>query len=281
MIVVIGASGNVGREVVTRLLERGLRPRALTRNPQGAAFAPGVEVLGGDLDDPGTADRALDGADAAFVATAGPAAPAHDEALARAVARCGVPRVVRVSSVAALPPVTDAYGTAHAAAEEAYRATGTACTFLRPAAFMSNTLQWAWSVKADGTMHQPFGDLPQAVVDPADVAEVAVRTLTEPGHEGKAYTLTGPEPLTARDRAHRLAQALGRPLTFVDASEEEAHQAMVKAGLPDDYVTALLTALGDPTPARGAVPLPTVEELTGRPPRRFDTWLKTNLHHFR
>ncbi|WP_431999853.1 NAD(P)H-binding protein [Streptomyces sioyaensis] len=280
MIAVIGATGNVGRPLVAGLVARGARPRILTRDPSRAPLAPGAEAVVGDLETPGCADQVLAGAEAAFVVTAGPEAAAHDRAIAEAVARHGVRHVVKVTSVAALPPVHDSYGAAHAAAEDAYRATGARCTFLRPAAFMSNTLQWHWSVTGHSAVHQPFGDLPQAVVDPADVAEVAVRVLETPALGGRAYTVTGPEALTARQRTRRLADALGRPLAFVDAPPEQARRAMTDAGLPPAYVDGLLASQSDPDPARGGMSLPTVRELTGRPPRTFDAWLGAHLQLF-
>ncbi|MEX2970715.1 NAD(P)H-binding protein [Streptomyces sp. C184] len=276
----IGATGNVGRPLVAGLLARGTHPRILTRDPGRAPLAPGAEAVVGDLATPGCADEVLAGADAAFVVTAGPEAAAHDRAIAEAVARHAVRHVVKVTSVAALPPAHDSYGAAHAATEDAYRATGARCTFLRPAAFMSNTLQWHWSVTGHSAVYQPFGDLPQAVVDPADVAEVALRVLAAPALGGRAYTLTGPEPLTPRQRARRLSDALGRPLTFVDAPPEQARRAMTDAGLPPAYVDGLLASQSDPDPARGGVPLPTVRELTGRAPRAFEAWLAAHLQLF-
>lgn len=281
MIAVIGATGNVGRPLVAGLVARGARPRILTRDPGRARLAPGAEAVLGDLDTPGRADTLLAGADAAFVVTAGPDAAAHDRVIAAAVARHGVRQVVKVTSVAALPPVHDSYGAAHAAAEAAYLATGAHCTFLRPAAFMSNTLQWHWSVTGRSTVFQPFGDLPQAVVDPADVAEVALRVLDTPELGGRAHTVTGPESLTPRQRTHRLAAALGRPLTFVDAPPEQARRAMTDTGLPPAHVDALLASQSDPDPARGGLPLPTVQHLTGRPPRTFDGWLAGHVDLFR
>ncbi|MEV6564464.1 NmrA family NAD(P)-binding protein [Streptomyces kronopolitis] len=281
MIAVIGATGNVGRPLVASLVARGTRPRILTRDPARARRAPGAEAVIGDLDTPGCADELLAGADAAFVVTAGPDAAAHDRVIAAAVARHGVRQVVKVTSVAALPPVQDAYGATHAAAETAYLATGAHCTFLRPAAFMSNTLQWHWSVTGSSTVHQPFGDLPQAVVDPADVAEVARRVLDTPRLGGRAYTLTGPESLTPRQRAHRLAATLGRPLTFVDAPPEQARRAMTDTGLPPAYVDALLTSQSHRDPIRGGLPLPTVHDLTGRPPGTFTAWLAGHVEVFR
>nr|CAM34355.1 hypothetical protein [Streptomyces tendae] len=280
MITVFGATGNVGREVVSLLTAAGGPVRAVTRDPSRAGFGAGIEVVRGDPGRPGDARRALAGADAAFVVTAGPDAPAHALAIAQAVRRCGTGRVVTVSSVAAMEPVTNAYGAAHAEAERAFRDCGAAWTLLRPAAFMSNTLQWLWSLGSEGRVYQPYGELPQAVVDPADVAEVAVRALTGPGHEGRVHTLTGPQALTGRDRARLLATALGRPVEFVDAPPRAAKEAMVAAGLPAGYAEALLAAQGDPDPARGGVPLPTVAEVTGRPPRTFADWLARHLHRF-
>ncbi|MEV4254372.1 NAD(P)H-binding protein [Spirillospora sp. NPDC049652] len=279
MIVVFGATGTIGRRVVSGLVAAGEQVRAFTRDPAGTDFPAPVEVVRGDLEDAAAVQAAVGGAEAVFVLSAGPRTAVHERTVSEAVRAHGTPRVVKLSSVAAMPPVRDSYGAIHAAAEEAVKNSGAEWTILRPAGFMSNVLRWAPSVHA-GTVRQPHGRIPRAVVDPADVSDVAVTCLTAPGHAGAIYQLTGPEALTGADLTARLAAALGRPLTFVDLDPGEARQAMIGAGLPEDYATGLVDTLEDPDPNRGGTPLPTVEKLLGRPPVTFDAWLARHLGAF-
>lgn len=274
MFLVFGATGNVGSAVVSTLAERGKRVRAFTRNPAAAAFGSEVQVHTGDLDDPGSIREALDGVDAVFMLSAGPDALKYDLAVAAEVRRAGTARVVRVSSVAALPPVESSYGRAHADAESAFRDSGAACTMLRGATFMTNALQWRASIRSHDTVYGVYGSIRRALVHPADVASVAVTALTTSGHEGHDYTVTGPEALTTDEAVQRISQLLGRPLSYVEMPVEKAQQAMVGAGLSAEFTEGLLAVQSDPDPGRGGIPLPTVEFVTGLPPRTFDGWLK-------
>ncbi|AUG78926.1 nucleoside-diphosphate sugar epimerase [Kitasatospora sp. MMS16-BH015] len=273
MILVIGATGTVGREVVAGLTAAGHRVRAFTRAAARAGFGPGVEPAEGDLARPETVRAALAGVDGVFVLSAGPDAAAHEAAVAEAVRRGGVRKVVKLSSVAADEPVVGAYGHAQADAERAFARSGAEWTALRAAGFMSNVLQWRASIAAEGRVYQTYGDIPRAVVDPADVAAAAVVCLTSEGHGGRIYRLTGPEALTAPEQAAKVARLLGRPLEYVEAPPEAAARAMAAGGLPPAFAAGLLDALADPDPRRGGTPLPTVQELTGRPAGTFDAWL--------
>jgi uncharacterized protein YbjT (DUF2867 family) len=280
MILVFGATGNVGREVVARLVERGEQVRAFTREPARARFDDAVQVWAGELGDPESVRVALAGVDAVFMLSAGPDAHAHDLTVAAELRRAGTRKVVKVSSVAALPPVETSYGEAHADAERAFTGCGAEWTLLRPAGFMTNVLQWRHSIGKQNTVFGAHGSIPRALVAPADVAEVAVRALLDPGQHGRSLTLTGPEALTAPETVARLAAALGRPIDYVDVPASAALKAMVGAGLPEDYAEGLLAVQGDPAPIRGGEVLPTVELVTGAPARGFDDWLKANLDAF-
>ncbi|HEY4023223.1 MAG TPA: NAD(P)H-binding protein [Pseudonocardiaceae bacterium] len=281
MIVVFGATGNVGRHVVAGLVEAEARVRVFVRDPEKARFDPSVQVVKGDLDNAASIESALSGADGVFLLTAGPDALAHDLAVAGEIRRAGDLHLVKVSSVAANPPVLNSYGKAHAEAEFACRLGAPRWTMLRPAAFSSNTLQWSWTINSEGKVYQPFGKIPQAVVTPADVAAVAVRALLEPAkHAGHIYQVTGPAALTAQERAAILAAELGRPIEFVDAPPEVAKKAMVGMGLPEEYVSGMLAAQSDPEPTRGGIPLSTVRDVTGREPTSFVDWLRPHLAEF-
>ncbi|MFF4403260.1 NAD(P)H-binding protein [Streptomyces sp. NPDC001404] len=280
MIVVFGATGTVGRQVVAALAARGEPVRAFVRDPARASFGSGVERAVGDLGRPDSVRSALAGADRVFMVSAGPDALVHDRTVAAEVRHAGVRHVVKVSSVAALPPVGDAYGGQQAAAERVFTRCGAGWTFLRPAAFMSNVLQWSWSITAEDTVYVPFGHIARALVDPRDVSEAAVTALTSPGHEGRAYTLTGPEALTAARQTEAIGRALGRRLRCVDAPPSAARKAMADAGIPAAYADGVLASLGDPDPARGGTVLPTVERLLGRPAGTFASWLAEHVAEF-
>ncbi|MFI0349054.1 NAD(P)H-binding protein [Actinomadura sp. 9N407] len=279
MILVFGATGNVGRHVVRGLLAAGEGVRAFTRDAAGAGLGPAVRVVQGDLGRPDTLPAAFDGVTGVVMISAGADAASHELAVAEAVRGHGVKRVVKLSSVAALRPVRDAYGAAHAAAERAFAETGAHVTALRAAAFMSNALQWRWSIPA-GRIHQPYSDIPRALVDPMDVAAVAVACLTTGDHGDGAYQLTGPEALTGSEQAARISVVVGHRVECVRAEPERSRDGMVAAGLPAEYAEALLASLADPDPARGGTPLPTVRRILGRPPATFDDWLARHAGEF-
>jgi uncharacterized protein YbjT (DUF2867 family) len=280
MIVVFGSTGTVGRLVVNGLVAAGERVRAFTRDPARATFGPGVEVVAGDLQEIGTVRAALAGADGVFVATS-PDALAHELTLADALRDSGAGRVVKLSSVAANPPVTDSYGGAHADAEKAFMESGAEWTALRPAGFMSNVMQWKKSIKSQGRVYQPHGGIQRAVIDPEDVAAVAVSCLTTPGHHEKAYQLTGPEALSAPQLTAKVSAVLRRPLQFVEVDPEQARNGMIGAGMPPQLVEGLLASMADPGALRGGTPMPTVQQITGRSPATFDSWLARHVAELR
>jgi len=281
MILVTGSTGNVGRALVAQLATEGNEVRALVRDPRRAAFDPAVRVVRGDLGDRRSVEAAMDGVDRVFALTVGVDAVAHDGILAGAARAFGVRRVVKLSSVAARPPLDNSYAHAHAAGEYAFRRACPEWTVLRPSTFMSNALQWVWAITSSGAVSRPYGKIPRALVDPRDVAAAAAVTLTTPGHAGQVYELTGPVALNIPEQVERIASALGRPVSYVDLAASTARQAMVDGGMDPSLVDGMLASLSDPDPARGGVPTPTVERLTGRPPRTFDAWLADHLHLFR
>ncbi|MFE0021523.1 NAD(P)H-binding protein [Amycolatopsis sp. NPDC059021] len=281
MILVIGATGTVGREIVKLLTSAGERVRAFTRSPDRARFGDTVEVAGGDLGDPASIRAAVSDVDAVFALSSGPGALAQDRAVAEAIRLHRTERVVKLSSVAAMAPTRSGYGAEQAEGERVFAGSGARWTILRPAAFMSNAFQWAWSVKAESRAYQCHGEIARAVVDPADIAAVAAACLTGDGHHGRTYQLTGPEALTAPQQVALLAAALGSPVGYVPATTAQARTAMVEAGLPAGFVDGLLAAQAVGDPSVGGRPLPTVRRITGHEPGSFAAWLERNLSAFR
>ncbi|MEW9551043.1 NAD(P)H-binding protein [Nonomuraea sp. NPDC050783] len=271
MIVVTGATGNVGGELVRLLAAAGERVTAVSRG--GGAPLEGVRHHQGDLGDPAGLKDAFAGADTLFLMVAGQ----EPEAVLDAAGAAGVRRVVLLSSQGA---GTRPHAYAHPVAfEEAVRASGLEWTILRPGGFATNSLAWAGSIRAHRTAAAPFGDVALPVIDPADIAEVAAVALREDGHAGRVYELTGPRPVTPRERAAAIGAVLGDEVRFVEQTREEARAQMLTF-MPEPVVEATLAILGDPAEAERRVS-PDVERVLGRAPRAFADWAARNAAAFR
>jgi uncharacterized protein YbjT (DUF2867 family) len=279
MIVVTGATGTVGSEVVGLLLEAGEKVRAMTRDPSKARLDPRVEVAKGDTGDPESLARVIEGASAVFAVTFGPEGATHDGNIARAAKANGA-RVVKLGAMGA-DSGRSTIGGWHHRGEEAIKEVGVAWTALRPGGFMSNARNWAPSIKATGKFFLPYGDGGSAPIHPRDIAACAVAALTSSKHDGKAYDLSGPEVLTMHEQAKILSDATGKTITYVPVSDEAAREGMLKAGMPAMLVDALMEFA--PVVRRGdaAHALPTVREITGRPGLTFAEWARDNAGVFR
>lgn len=276
MILVTGAAGNVGGELVRTLAEARVPVRALTRSATPGRFPPGAEVVAGDLYDPASLGAALEGADGVFLLPGYADMPG----VLAGTRRAGVRRIVQLSGMSAASGDKSNAITAYmAASEQAARESGLAWTILRPAMFMSNTFQWLPQLQAGDVVRAPFDHVRAAVTDPADIAAVAALALTAPGHEGRVYDLSGPEALTAADRVAVLGQALGRPLRFEAQSDEDARTEM-SATTPARYVDAFFDFYAGGSLDESRI-LPAVRELTGRPPRTFGQWATAHADAFR
>jgi len=286
MILVTGATGHVGGELVRQLAAAGESVRAMTRRPGEARLPEGVEAVYGDAEDPGSLDAAFAGARGAFLMSAqavgaGSMEPTHDIALARAAARAGVRRVVKLSVLDGGGGGDDVIARWHATAEAALTSADFAWTLLRPGRFMSNALQWAGMIRAGDEVSIPFADRPAASVDPADVAAIAALALTagsDGEHAGAAYELSGPQTLTPAEELSVLAEVLGRPLRLVEVSAEAARAGMERYGFPPEVVDAIMRSTQDSD--RGTEVLPTVEKLLGRPARTFTQWARAHAGAF-
>ena len=276
MIFVTGATGNAGGAVVRALMDAGERVRALVRADADAARLPaGVEVAVGDLNRPETLRRHLSGVESVFLLS-GYDGIGDSLALMR---DAGVARVVLLSSSAAPTGNLDnAVSRYHILSERAVRRSGLPWTFLQPNGFMSNTFDWIPQLRRGDRIRAPFATVPVAMVHPDDVGAVAAAALTSGRHEGREYRLSGPEPLLAEDRVAVLARVLGRDLRLEPLSNEEA-RAELRRTMPLQHVHALLSffAWGDLDESEV---LPTVEEVTGRPPRSFEAWAEEHAAAF-
>ncbi|MGW0191534.1 SDR family oxidoreductase [Streptomyces sp. NPDC003362] len=268
MILVTGATGNIGRPLVSDLHRRGALPvRALSREPARAGLPEGVEVFGGDLADPGSVVPALKGARALFLLS-GHGAEADLLAAAR---EAGVGHVVLVSSLAVgtHPHLRAVAG--HLAAERLLRDSGMAWTVLRPTQFASNALWWADSIRAEGVVRVPYPDVGLPAVHPADIAAVARVALTEPGHAGRVYEVTGPERVTPREQAAALSAVLGRDIGVVRTDPEGAHRELA-ALIGEDGAAGVLDLTGRDLTDDLVRVRDTVPRITGVPARTFREW---------
>lgn len=275
-ILVTGATGNVGGQVLSQLVSRGATTRVLTRRPNHPALAGATDLRRGDLTNPATLAAALDGVTTVFlyaVARSGPL-------FARAARAAGVRKVVFLSSIAVEEDTSgnNPIELLHAEVEEAVRDAGLGWTFLRPADFAANALAWVPQIRAGGTVGLPYPDAVGTAIHEADIAAVAVTALVEDGHEGRAYPLTGPQALTQADRLAAIGAALGRELRFEKISEDEYRrewQGRIPAGTTDQLLTYWRESV-DTSPAV----LPTVAEVTNRPARTFAQWARDHAADF-
>lgn len=284
MILVIGATGTVGRELVPQLLERGQAVRVMSRTPEKARalFGDAVEVARGDAGDGASLRAALAGVERVFLLTPpGMAGPPPDATVCELAARAGVRQIIRLSVLLAGGDERDPIAGWSTAAENAIKASGLAWTFLRPGGFMSNTLGWAETIKRERTVRALFADQKVAWIDPYDVAAVAARALTEEGHAGRAYPLSGPQALSPREQAAILAAALGTAIEVVDLPPAQVREALIAQGVPPERADVVLAARNADAAALGMAVFSTVEQVTGRPPHTYAEWVQAHLGAFR
>jgi uncharacterized protein YbjT (DUF2867 family) len=280
MILVTGASGNIGREVVAQLQAAGVPVRGLSRNPQQAEFPVGVDVVRGDLTSPATLDRALDDVDAIFLVWMAPLGPA-----ARAIQYIAqrVRRIVLLTSpIRTNHPFfqqPNALRHVHAGVEELVEKSGTPWTVLRPGPFALNVRNWwAPQIRNGDVVRWFHGAAQTAAVHERDIAAVAVRTLCDEGHESRDYVLTGPESLTQREQLAVIGDVIGRKLVFDEVSPETARHEVLAAwpAAAADMLLAAYAAAVD----RPAFRTSAIEDVTGRPARTFREWAADHAAEF-
>jgi uncharacterized protein YbjT (DUF2867 family) len=278
MILVTGATGNVGKPLVQHLLDQGQTVRVLARNPQKVAYLAGrVEVVLGDLDNRESLVRACQGVESVFLVDFETEQVSNTLA---AALQTGVRRLVKVSTIEAGHEPMIGHGRHHRQREDMIRAAGLEWTFLRPTMYMSNALDWAATIREQGVIYFPGGEGRVPAVHPADVAAVAAVALTQPGHTGQAYALTGPEALSLDEMAAILTRELGRPVRYVDVPDAAAAEGLRTAGLPEYVIAGLVEAFSALRAGRFADCTDAVAQVTGRPPRTFEAWCRKNAAAF-
>jgi uncharacterized protein YbjT (DUF2867 family) len=282
MILITGATGNIGRELVRVLDATGASFRVLTRDPaRAASLPPRAERFAGDLEQPATLAAAFAGVERLFLLTPGMGIDGAANAVAAARA-AGVTHIVHLSSSTVLGKPMPAMGAWHHAREEIVRASGIPATFLRPGGFMTNALEWAPTIRAGGYVLDPVGPGRYAPIDTNDIAAVAALALTEAGHKGGAIVLTGGEALTIAEQAAILSAAIGRPIEVrPTTTPEEAVRARFPAGAPPALAAAMIEAFARMRTDTIGVMTEDVERLLGRRPGTFADWCARNAAAFR
>jgi uncharacterized protein YbjT (DUF2867 family) len=282
MILVTGGTGTSGSEIVKQLAAAGAKFRAMARNPGGADSLrlPGVEVVAGDFERPESLDAALRGVSKALLLT--PPDERQVEQQARfvdAAKRAGVRHVVKFSAAGADPASPARFLRQHGEADRAIQSSGLAWTFLRPPFFMQNLLGLAGMVKG-GTLYQPAGEGRAAFVDVRDIAAVAVNALTQDGHEGKAYEVTGPRPLSHHDIAAALSSVLGREVKYANVPPEAARQAMLGAGMGAWQVEGILELYALLREGKFERATDVVKRVAGREPTTIEQFIRDHRGSF-
>lgn len=280
MILVTGATGNIGRELVRQLYVdgRGASVRALTRNAArpGASMPDGVEVAEGDLERAETLKSALSGVRSLFLISG-----VGDDARVLDAARdAGVEHVVLVSSITVVTHPHLGPARANLAVERRLRESGMEWTVLRPTQFASNTLWWARSVRDESVVRVPYADVALPTVHPADIASVARAALTGPGHRGRTYPLTGPERISPRQQADELGRVLGREVGCVGVTRKEAYPPMA-AMMGAEVADSVLDLMGGDVNDALRTVHDTVARVTGSPARSYRRWAEENADAFR
>jgi uncharacterized protein YbjT (DUF2867 family) len=269
-ILVTTPNGKVGGELVKQLLAKGAKVRIAAHTVESAKQRfPNTEVVPFDYGDVGSVQRALAGVSTVYLASPGDFPPEPEKRLIDEAKRAGVKRVVKLSVIGA----EAAEGSPFREVEKHLEASGLEWTFLRPSWFMQNfTTSHAQSIAA-GTLAEPAADSKTAFIDARDIAAVAVKALTEPGHAGKAYTLTGPELLDRAQVTATLSKVLGKPVKYVPLTDAQFREA-VKPYLSPAYLE-LLSALYTMARAGGTERrTDDVSKVLGRPATSFEQFAR-------
>lgn len=281
-VLVTGATGTIGAQVVRELQAQGMPVRAFVRDPERAAERLGaVELAVGDFTDPASLWRAMKGVSRVFLSSAdGPEKVAHEQAVIDAAAESGVARIVKLSAINAraespLPPFAW-----HGAIERHLSRSGVRAVVLRAGFFMTNLLMLAEGVAGASQLFAPAGEGRVAMVHPADVAATAAALLTSGGHAGGCYELTGDVAVSFAEVAQALSSATGRPVAFVDLPAEAAQAAFANGSYPPWLVTHLLGVFAMIREGRYAQPNDTLRALTGRAPHTIAEFAREHASAF-
>jgi uncharacterized protein YbjT (DUF2867 family) len=279
MYLVTGATGNVGREVVSQLLAKGQKVRVFTRDAAKVAhWGNRVEVATGDFTRSETFAQALSGVDGVFIMNGALDGGVFRQLIAAAKAQ-GNLRIVFLSTIFAGSPESP-IGQLHKDKEDVIRASGLSGKFVRAGSFMTNAYQWISTIKGEGIVYNALGAGKAAPIAPEDIAAVAVHALTDANPSPEVFEVTGSELLSVPEQVAILANALGKPIKSIDVPAESAVQGMLRAGLPAPVATAVAQSFAAIRDGRMAIVKDTVKQVTGKQPRTFQSWAQEYASRF-
>ena len=281
MILVTGATGTVGTELIKVLSARGEKVRAFVRNAKHKIALPGVEFVQGDFHNASSFLAALEGVDRLFLLIPSSAeVEGQQKAFVDAAKQRNVRHIVNLSQLGADEHSAGRFQRYHGAVENYIRKSGMAFTFLRPNLFMQALLKFRATITAQGALFAPAGEGRISVVDVRDIAAVADRTLTEAGHEGKVYPITGPEALSHGEIAEKLSEALGKPVRHVDISPDRMRETLLSVGMPPWQVDGVVEDYDQYRNGEADVVTSTVKHVTGREPHSFAQFARDYAREF-
>jgi len=284
MILVTGATGSIGREVVKLLVDGSEPVVAVTRNPAAAALPKGARVVGGDPSHSGTLIPALHDVKTVFIsprALGDTTAGAATAQLLKLAAEQGAERVVALSAVTVeFGGGEKRFAAAYKAVEDAAKASGLRWTILRCAEYDSNALAWAPQIRATGVVRGAYGDAASSPIHNRDVAAVSALALVDARHAEHTYVLTGPQSLTQRDRVRLIGEAIGKEAPWIEMAPDQVRVNMLAQGLPEDVPDRLLGYLASLNQQPGPTST-TVEQVLGRPALTFAQWAVEHAAAFR
>ena len=282
MIMVTGATGTIGKEVVKELRGMDARFRVVARDPEKARKLLGdVQIVRGDLGDRGSLDAAFEGGTKLFLL--GPGSPtqvADQHNAIEAAKAAGITHVVRSSAFVSDTESTVPLGRWHGQTDEELRRSGLKWTILQPEAFMQNLLGSVGTIKQQGAIYGTSKDGKIAMIDARDIARVAAHALVDSEHEGKTYVLSGPEAVDYAQVAETFSHVLGRPVKYVDLPPEQARLGMLGTGLPEWLVDILLGLSSIYAAGRGAQVTDAVEHVGGAKPRTIAEFVRDHVLAF-
>ena len=284
MILVTGASGANGTELLKLLSAHGVAARAMVRHPEraGELSMPGIEVVQGDFDKPETVRAALQGVDKAFLlAPSSPNVQEQQTTFVQCARESGVQHLVKLSQLGADANSSQRFLRYHGAVEDAIRASGMAFTFLRPNLFMQTLLSSAPTIKKQNAFYAPMGQGRISVVDVRDIANVAFVALTQDGHAGQIYDITGPQALTHDEMAATISEVVKREIRFVDVPPATMKETLLGIGFPAWQADGLLEEYASWSQSEAAQIASGVQEATGQPPRTFQTFARDYAKSFK
>jgi uncharacterized protein YbjT (DUF2867 family) len=276
-ILVTGATGNTGSTLLQALAKRGARVRAMVRDQAGGARLrdTSAAIVVGNFDDPRSIEAALEGVTRAYLVTpSSPDAEAQQVRFVELAALVGVEHLVKLSQLAADEASPVRFLRYHAAVERRIRELGIGFTFLRPNLYFQGLLAFQPMIATEGRFAAPIGDARVSAVDVRDIAAVAAIALTERGHEGKTYTITGPAAVTHAEMASAISEAIGRQVSFMDVPPQAFGGALRGAGVPAWQADGLVEDYAHYARGEAGAISPHVREVTGAEPRDVATFAR-------